>query len=84
MLLLAKSCFSNWSCTERHIRQILNAPPVNPRVYICQYYIIDPKEGLNFFLFLDKPRSYITVNLIFYTPNNANLGFWKIVPTIAL
>ena len=26
----------------------------------------------------------ITVNLIFYASNVANLGFWRIVPTIAL
>ena len=38
----------------------------------------------NFFLFLDKPRSYITVDLIFYAPNVANLSFLRIVPTIAL
>ena len=25
-----------------------------------------------------------SVNLIFYAPNVANLGFWRIVPTIAL
>ena len=25
-----------------------------------------------------------SVNLIFYDPNVANLGFWKIVPKIAL
>ena len=28
-----------------------------------------------FFLLLDKPLSYITVDLIFYAPNLANLGF---------
>ena len=27
---------------------ILKAPPVNPRVYIYQYYNIDPKEGLKY------------------------------------
>ena len=37
-----------------------------------------------FLLFLDRPRSYITVNLIFYAPNVANLGFLKVVLTIAL
>ena len=38
----------------------------------------------NFFLFLDKPRSYITVNLIFYAPDVANLRFWSLVLTISL
>ena len=33
----------------------------------------------NFSLLLDKPRSYITIDLIFYAPNVANLGFWRIV-----
>ena len=28
-----------------------------------------------FFLLLDKPRSYITVDLIFYAPNVTNLFF---------
>ena len=37
-----------------------------------------------FFLLLDKPRFYITVDLIFYAPNVANLGSLRIVPTIAL
>ena len=36
------------------------------------------------FLFLDKPRSYITADLIFYAPNVANLVFLRIVLTIAL
>ena len=50
---------------------ILKAPPANPPNYI-------------FFLFLDIPQSYITVDFIFYAPNVANLGFLRIVPTIAL
>ena len=33
---------------------------------------------------MDKPLGPIYVNLIFYDPNVANLGFWKIVPIIAL
>ena len=37
-----------------------------------------------FFPILDKPRSYITAILFFTPPNVANLGFWNIVPTIAL
>ena len=37
-----------------------------------------------FLLFLNKPRSFITVDLIFYAPNVANLGFLMIVLTIAL
>ena len=37
-----------------------------------------------FFIILDKTRSYITVDLIFYAPNVANLRFWGIVPTIAV
>ena len=35
-------------------------------------------------VFLDKPRSYITFDLIFYAPNVANLRFLMIVPLIAL
>ena len=55
---------------------------------------IDPKNVLfnldlitllaNFFIFLDKTRSYITVDLILYAPNVANFGFLRIVLTIAL
>ena len=44
----------------------------------------EKRSTMVFFLLLDKPRSYITVNLIFYAPNVANLGFLRIVPTIAL
>ena len=43
-------------------RGILKAPPANPRTYL-------------FFLLLDKPRSYITIDLIFYAPNVENLSF---------
>ena len=35
-------------------------------------------------LFLEKPWSYLTVDLILYAPNVANRGFWRMVPTIAL
>ena len=36
-----------------------------------------PDKSVNvlFFLLLDKPWSYITVDLIFYAPNVANHGF---------
>ena len=45
-------------------------------------HILLKKPEWAFFLLLDKPRSYITVDLIFYAPNVANLGFLRIVATI--
>ena len=45
---------------------------------------IVPINVKSFLLFLDKPGSYTTVDLIFYAPNVANLIFLMIVPTIAL
>ena len=39
---------------------------------------------LTFFYLLTNLGPISLVDLIFYTPNAANLGFWGIVPTIAL
>ena len=49
--------------------RILKAPPANPRAYV-----------LNDILTNLWP---VSVDLIFYAPKEANLGFLKIVPTIA-
>ena len=55
-----------------------------PRKNGRQRCFMPKKCNILFLLLLDKPRSFITVDFIFYAPNAANLGFLRIVQTIAL
>ena len=46
--------------------------------------LVPRSSGLLVFLFFKTILVPTSVSLIFYAPNVANLGFWRIVPTIAL
>ena len=86
-LIFAQSIF-RLNCLDKADAK---SPPVNPRVYIYRYntnFSYFPNEehlsGICFFGINWTNLSLTSVDLIFYTPNVANLGIWKIWPILSL